>query len=372
MESSTIVAHTALAGFVNSTSSVVECYIQSNHAVVLSILTVLFAIIGTLGNILVLGAVYTTRALQTIANYLLVSMAVADLIVAALAQPLFAAFLAAGADGTCTRTIEFAFRLLSNASCAASVMNLCFISLERAVIILRPYSYHHLVTRSKFAIALFFTWLIPIIYSIMRVVVDQKRVTSTFTVVVMAICFLIIFVSYAIILLQVHRQRQHTQGKLRGSRKKFKKNKKHDVVERRVAMTIAMVIVVFTLMWLPIIVLRVMKADDGFSVAYNWARALALFNSACNPWIYCLRIPEFRRAYKRIAVQRRWSVVKGGSTAGSAKGGKEFNSSDQSCTATTNNINNIIEKPSSVSSPGVTPNGKSADYKDLKILMQTN
>ena len=355
----------ATSSVLNSTKHEV-CYIESSQAVSLAVLTVLLSIIGTLGNILVLGAVYTTRALQTISNYLLVSMALADLIVTALAQPLFAAFLSAGADGSCTETVEFLFRLFSNASCAASVLNLCVISLERAVIILKPYTYHRLVTKAKFKISIVVIWLIPILYSIMRVVVQKKRVTSMFTVAVMAICFLIIFVSYAIILVQVHRQRKSTR-RLRGSKKTHKKQQKRDAVERRVAMTIALVIAVFTVMWFPIILLRVKKADDSFSVAYNWARALALFNSACNPWIYCLRIPEFRRAYKRIALQHRWSVVKGGSTAGS-KAGKDFNSSDHSCTATTNNTNNVIDKNSPSLSPGVISNGK-PDGKESNALV---
>lgn len=365
MENYTVGATSSL----NSTRHDV-CYIESSHAVALAVLTVLLAIVGTLGNILVLGAVYTTRALQTISNYILVSMAIADLLVTALTQPLFAVFLSAGADGSCAETVEFLFRLFSNASCAASVLNLCVISLERTVIILKPYTYHRLVTKTKFKISLIVIWLIPILYSVMRVVVKKKRVTSMFTVAVMAICFLIIFVSYAIILVQVHRQRKSTR-RLRGSKKTFKKQQKRDDVERRVAMTIAMVIVVFTVMWLPIILLRLKKADDSFSVAYNWARALALFNSACNPWIYCLRIPEFRRAYKRIALQHRWSVVKGGSTAGS-KAGKDFNSSDHSCTATTNNAtnitNNVIDKSSPTLSPGLISNGK-LDAKESNALM---
>ena len=214
----------ATSSVLNSTKHEV-CYIESSQAVSLAVLTVLLSIIGTLGNILVLGAVYTTRALQTISNYLLVSMALADLIVTALAQPLFAAFLSAGADGSCTETVEFLFRLFSNASCAASVLNLCVISLERAVIILKPYTYHRLVTKAKFKISIVVIWLIPILYSIMRVVVQKKRVTSMFTVAVMAICFLIIFVSYAIILVQVHRQRKSTR-RLRGSKKNAQKTTK--------------------------------------------------------------------------------------------------------------------------------------------------
>ncbi|KAK3728477.1 hypothetical protein QZH41_002339 [Actinostola sp. cb2023] len=87
--------------------------------------------------------------------------------------------------------------------------------------------------------------------------------------------------------------------------------RKRSELERRVAMTIGIVIIIFTISWLPIIVLRSVRASSNSGTAYNWARTFSLCNSAINPWIYCYRIPEFRGAYRRLVILRHWGKVKG-------------------------------------------------------------
>lgn len=62
----------------------------------------------------------------------------------------------------------------------------------------------------------------------------------------------------------------------------------------------AIVVVIFTVCWFPLLYLRSAFAEENFGVAYNWARTLALSNSSMNPWIYCLRIAEFPEAYRRL------------------------------------------------------------------------
>ena len=72
------------------------------------------------------------------------------------------------------------------------------------------------------------------------------------------------------------------------------------MVERRVTATVAIVVVVFTICWIPLLYLRAAYAKSNVGVAYNWARTLALSNSAMNPWIYCFRMGEFRAAYEKL------------------------------------------------------------------------
>ena len=81
---------------------------------------------------------------------------------------------------------------------------------------------------------------------------------------------------------------------------KIKKEASGHMVERRVTVTIAIVVVIFTVCWFPLLYLRSAFAEENFGVAYNWARTLALSNSSMNPWIYCFRIAEFREAYRRL------------------------------------------------------------------------
>ena len=64
-------------------------------------------------------------------------------------------------------------------------------------------------------------------------------------------------------------------------------------VERHVTVTIAILVVIFTICWFPLLYLRSAFPEKNFGVAYNWARTLALSNSSMNPWIYWFRSAEF-------------------------------------------------------------------------------
>ena len=83
------------------------------------------------------------------------------------------------------------------------------------------------------------------------------------------------------------------------------------MVERRVTVTIAIVVVIFTICWFPLLYLRSAFAEENFGVTYNWARTLALTNSTLNPWIYCFRIAEFRQAYRELLRCQLKSVCSG-------------------------------------------------------------
>jgi hypothetical protein len=244
-----------------------------------------------------------------ISNYFLVSMAVADLIVTVVAQPLLAGFLGASIDGSCAEVVELLFRLAANVSCAVSVIHLCFISVDRCLMVTRPHTFSRIMTRMRSRIMLIISWVLPVIYGVLRLTVS-KRATSLFTVIVMALCYVVIVVSYTLIIVQVRKQRNLMQSRTQTFAATNNKRKR-DELERRVAMTIGIVIIVFTISWLPIIVMRSRNAGNNSGTAYDWARTLALCNSAMNPWIYCYRIPEFRAAYRRLFILCRWGQVNG-------------------------------------------------------------
>ena len=69
-----------------------SCLLPEAHIFALIPLNILSSIIGTVGNALVIATVYTNATMQTISNFWLASMAVADLMVSALGLPLLMVF----------------------------------------------------------------------------------------------------------------------------------------------------------------------------------------------------------------------------------------------------------------------------------------
>ena len=272
------------------------CLLPVKHIIALIPINLLSIIIGTIGNALVIGTVYTNTALQIISNFWLASMAIADLMVTALGQPLLVAFWALQVNRECSEPVSETFRLVGNMSCSASVLHLCFISVDRCLVIVRPLDSKKIRTLRRFKIAVAITWTIPIIYGVLRMTISRKA-TSYFTVIAAALCYLTIITSYTLIIVKVWNRKPEI---LRSSTRGHARQSASHLVERRVTVTIAIVVVVFTICWVPLMYLRSAYAESNIGVAYNWARTVALTNSAMNPWIYCFRMAEFRATYKKL------------------------------------------------------------------------
>ena len=267
-----------------------DCLLPVSHIIALIPINILSSVVGTIGNSLVIATVYTNKSLQIIPNFWLASMAVADLMVTALGQPLLIAFWGLHVNRECNEPVSETFRVVGNMSCSASVLHLCFISIDRCLVIVRPVQSKAIRTLKRFKLALIIAWIFPVIYGVLRMSVIKKA-TSYFTVVAAAICYLTIICCYTLIIFKVwNRDVVHSHARQSASQ----------LVERRVTVTVAIVVIVFTICWIPLMYLRSAYAQSNVGVAYNWARTLALSNSAMNPWIYCLRMEAFLTNYKRL------------------------------------------------------------------------
>ena len=272
------------------------CLLPLTHLIALIPINVFSIVIGTIGNTLVIATVYTNTTLQIISNFWLASMAVADILVTAFGQPLLVAFWALQVNRECNEPVSETFRLIGNMSCSASVLHLCFISIDRCLVIVRPLECKKIRTMRRFKIAVAIAWTIPTIYGVLRMTINRK-VTSYFTVIAAALCFVTIISCYTLIVIKVWNRKPEM---LRSSTYGHARQSASHLVERRVTVTIAIVVVVFTISWVPLMYLRSAYASSNVGVAYNWARTVALSNSAMNPWIYCFRMTEFRDTYKKL------------------------------------------------------------------------
>ncbi|XP_052772126.1 tyramine receptor 1-like isoform X1 [Mya arenaria] len=125
-------------------------------------------IIGTIiGNSLVCIAVAIVKRLQSPSNLLIVSLAVSDLLVAALVMPFAAVYELLGYeywpfnDGLC----DF-FTSSDVIMCTASILNLCMISIDRYFVITRPFQYAIKRTPARMAIMIAAVWSLSVLISI--------------------------------------------------------------------------------------------------------------------------------------------------------------------------------------------------------------
>ena len=117
-----------------------------------------------LGNILVIASVASNRKLRTITNFYVVSLAIADLLVATLVMPI--AIVVQITGRWLFRVIGCDIHVLLDVMlCTASILNLCCISLDRYFAITKPLKYYTKRSKRLALIMICITWIVAALVS---------------------------------------------------------------------------------------------------------------------------------------------------------------------------------------------------------------
>ncbi|XP_048042285.1 dopamine receptor D4b isoform X2 [Megalobrama amblycephala] len=145
------------------------------HNVPALIFGVLLIIVIICGNVLVCLSVYKEKALKTTTNYFIVSLAVADLLLAVLVLPLFVYAEFQGGVWSLDVALCDGLMTMDVMLCTASIFNLCAISVDRFIAVSIPLNYNRKHVDHRQMILLSATWLLalavasPVIFGINNV-----------------------------------------------------------------------------------------------------------------------------------------------------------------------------------------------------------
>uniref|UniRef100_A0A8C6PDP3 Dopamine receptor D4a n=1 Tax=Nothobranchius furzeri TaxID=105023 RepID=A0A8C6PDP3_NOTFU len=123
---------------------------------------VLLIVVITCGNVLVCLSVLTEKALKTTTNYFIVSLAVADLMLAVLVLPLFVYSEFQDGVWTLSTTICDGLMTMDVMLCTASIFNLCAISVDRFIAVLIPLNYNRKHVDLRQMVLLAATWILAL------------------------------------------------------------------------------------------------------------------------------------------------------------------------------------------------------------------
>ncbi|KAM6949991.1 alpha-2Db adrenergic receptor-like [Lycodopsis pacificus] len=148
---------------------------HSQVASVLIVLVVTVIILGTVvGNVLVVVAVFTSRALRPPQNLFLVSLASADILVATLVIPFSLANEVMGYWYFGATWCSF-YLALDVLFCTSSIVHLCAISLDRYWSVTKAVSYNRKRTPKRIKSMISVVWLISIVISSPPLLMTQQE-----------------------------------------------------------------------------------------------------------------------------------------------------------------------------------------------------
>ena len=265
--------------------------------VVWSVLHSFIAVSIILSNTLVIVSFIKNSNLRTRTNCLIASLAVADFLVGLVSVPGWLVLVHKEDDrrfawyGVVMET-WYVFEILAG---VGSIFHLLALSWDRLCAIVWPLR-HRSYTKTKYLIIIFLTWSLATLVSGLSVV-GNRISPQAYNMSVICLCFflplILIFVAQGVTLVAIKRNLAKFHHNL---------TLKRDV---RAAKTIAIMIGLFLIGWLPFFSLGLVQyVHDDFSVlpahAVFAVKLLQYSNSLFNPILYGQKFPEFRKAYIKI------------------------------------------------------------------------
>ena len=277
-----------------------SCSLLLAHGVALITVNATVGVFGTIGNLMVCVAVVTNPRLRRFPNYLLFSLAIADLIVTMFCEPFVVAiFIKRSFQNVCAENLERVYFVVSNFSASASVVHLSAISVDRLLAVVCPLRHKCIMENFGWKSMLVVCWTLPVGFIFLgRFVPAPVSVKAFVSLAVFVLFYGIVFVSYTVIVISLIKQRKRVSQI--NATSPVDTNSRREV---RVAVTLAIVVVVFTACWFPLFVVFSVAGKPLVKIhgtAHMWIRTLALSNSSMNFIIYGSRMRNFTDTYIEI------------------------------------------------------------------------
>ena len=255
-------------------------------------------LISILDNALVLAAIIRTPSIRSTSMIMLCSLAVSDLLVGFLAQPIYIA-----KELTRDLSVHNAWMMIGPSLCAVSFLTITAITVDRFLALHYHMRYATLVTKSRVKYTLVIIWLISFLGSGYQF--WSLRVQRFLVGVAIVICLVISTFSYIRIYLIVRRHQLQIHAQQQAVQSSNAENNLNMVRLKRSAMNTFIFYIVLIICYLPLYVILTLHGISGKDWQPEWkfADTVVFMNSSINPFLYCWRLRELRKAVVKTAKQ---------------------------------------------------------------------
>lgn len=296
----------------------------SSRHLAISLILIAICFVTFCGNLAVCATVYVHRALRTTTNYLIVSLAFADLLVSLFSMP-FRIHYTLHNDHWCLSLKACALWVwIDLVACSSSIGSLAAVSIERFVAVKYPLRYPVLMTRQTGLKMICFVWSYSAIFaslgnynwtfnSVETFARCSKNDRLYFAVVASLAFFLpvgIVIVAYSYLTKIAFQQRRrtlkstvHPVASTDRDHKTFRRSRV--LQELKAAKMMACVVGIFCLSWVPFFILLLLSLwhtleNMPLAVHDVFVTILPNLNSSLNPFLYMAFTRELREQVAKM------------------------------------------------------------------------
>ncbi|XP_078363665.1 melanocyte-stimulating hormone receptor-like [Oculina patagonica] len=255
-------------------------------------------LISVIGNTLVLAAILRTPSLRLPTITLLCCLAVSDLLVGLVVQPLYIANRL-----TANSSLHQALAIIAFAACAVSLWTMTAISVDRFLALHYHMLYPNLMTTHRAIYTSVSLWLVAFLLSFLTFWSRNAfNFASSFSIVICLfisnVCYIRIYRVVRRHQLQIHVQQQAVESNAELSNQDMPRLTKS---AKNTFIYYIVMILSYTPLFTSMSILAM--SPNRWTNVWNFADTVAFMNSSINPFLYCWRLHELRTAVIKTARQ---------------------------------------------------------------------
>ena len=263
----------------------------------------LFSVTAFLGNSLILVSLHKESSLHPPSKLLYRCLATTDLLVGLVAQPLYATLSFSYSWTLEDRRIFYytndAVIITSHMLCGVSLLTMTAISVDRLLALLLGLRYRQIVTLKRTYIILANFWVLSLVASLGTIF--KTNITFSYGRILIPICLVISITSYTKIFSALRHHQAHVQDH---SQQQPSQPSALNVARYRKAVYSALwVQLALVVCYTPYGIVEIVPSKTYSSHFREITIVLVYFNSTLNPFLYCWKISEVRRAVKQTIRQ---------------------------------------------------------------------
>ncbi len=255
-------------------------------------------LVTILGNALVLAAIIRTPSIRSTSMIMLCSLAVSDLLVGLIAQPIYIP-----RELTKHRFVYHVWVMIGPSLCGVSLLTITAITVDRLLALHYHMRYATLVTKSRVKYILLIIWLINFLTSGLDF--WNKHAHRLLLGVATVICLMIATLSYIRIYLIVRRHQSQIRAQQQAVQSSNAENNLNMAGLKRSAMNTFVFYIVLIVCYFPAYILLTIYeiSEKNWQTEWSFTLTAVFMNSSINLFLYCWRLRELRAAVVKTARQ---------------------------------------------------------------------